>query len=148
MNTSDVLKLKRMKTVSTINQGLLLFKPADIVIILSAGILTAWLYSIFWFESSQQGEANTLLVQFAQGTPVEYALSQDQVITIDGQIGPSLIEIKQGKARFIHSSCRNQFCVFHGWLIIAGDTTACLPNRISISLKGVDHNFDAIAGGQ
>ena len=137
-----------MKTVLTINKGLLLFRPADIIILILACLLTFWLYSVFWFDPNQQGEADTLLIQFADNTPVEYSLNQDKIINVEGQIGPSLIEIKQGKARFIHSSCRNQFCVFHGWLSVAGDATACLPNRISISLKGEINDYDAIAGAQ
>ncbi len=137
-----------MKTVLTINKGLLLFRPADIIILILACCLTIWLYSVFWFDTNQQGEADTLLIQFAENAPVEYSLNQDKIINIEGHIGPSLIEIKQGKARFIHSSCRNQFCVFHGWLSVAGDTTACLPNRISISLKGTINDYDAIAGAQ
>jgi hypothetical protein len=137
-----------MKATLTISKGHLLLKPADIIILLSASLFCLWLYSVFWFDSIQQGEADTLLIQFADHAPTEYDLSKDQIINIEGHIGPTLIEIKQGKARFIHSSCRNQFCVFHGWLSVSGDTTACLPNRISISLKGTVSDYDAIAGGQ
>ncbi|MCW8932762.1 MAG: NusG domain II-containing protein [Gammaproteobacteria bacterium] len=137
-----------MKTALTLIKGLLLFKPADIIILISAGLLTFWLYSVFWFDSTHQGDADRLLVQFADNPPVEYSLNKEQIINIKGNIGPTLIEIKQGKARFIHSSCRNQFCVFHGWLTVPGDTTACLPNRISISLKGTSSEYDAIAGAQ
>ncbi len=132
--------------VLTISKELL--TPADILIIISAVFLSTWLYYFFWFDNNQQGKADTLLVQYAESLPQEYPLNQDQIINIQGHIGPSLIEIKQGKARFIHSSCRNQFCVFHSWLSVSGDTTACLPNRISISLKGTSSQYDAIAGRQ
>ncbi len=132
----------------TITRKLLLFEPADILILISACFLTVWLYSTFWFDLSSVGEAETLLVQFADHSPKAYSLSEDQIINVKGRLGPALIEIKQRKARFIHSSCRNQFCVFHGWLSVAGDTTACLPNRVSISLKGTTNDYDAIAGAQ
>ncbi len=125
-----------------------LFKPIDIIILLSACLFTAWLYSFFWFDNTAQGEADSLLIQFAENAPIEYPLNKDRIITIQGHIGSSIIEIKQAKARFIHSSCRNQFCVFHGWISVAGDITACLPNRISISLSGSANAYDAIAGGQ
>ncbi|MCU7939291.1 MAG: NusG domain II-containing protein [gamma proteobacterium symbiont of Bathyaustriella thionipta] len=128
--------------------GKVIFKPADILILFAASILTLWLYSIFWFSANQQGEAEILRVQFADNPPLEYTLSEDRTIVLAGKIGDSLIEIKQGKARFIHSACRNQFCVFHGWLTVAGDSTACLPNRISISLKSALSDYDAIAGSQ
>jgi len=121
---------------------------SDSIILCTSIIFTVWLYNVFWFSNGQSGTAETLVVQYADKSPVEYSLQEERLITIEGETGDSIIEIKQGKARFIHSSCRNHFCVFHGWLTIAGDTTACLPNRISISLKGSAVDFDAIAGGQ
>jgi len=124
------------------------FKISDIIIFCASIIFTVWLYNIFWFSNGQTGQAETLVVQYADKLPVEYSLQEERLITIEGETGDSIIEVKQGKARFIHSSCRNQFCVFHGWLTIAGDTSACLPNRISISLKGNMADFDAIAGAQ
>lgn len=123
-------------------------KPADIIIIFSACFLTVWLYSVFWFNDSLPGDAVSLQIQIADNPPENYSLDTDRVIKIEGTIGDSLIEIKQGKARFTHSPCRNKFCLFHGWLSTAGDTTACLPNRISISLKGKTSAYDAIAGGK
>ncbi len=136
----------QLEKILTLSKELL--KPADILIMISAGLLSIWLYSFFWFDNNQQGKADTLLVQFAENLPQEYPLNQARLIKIQGHIGPSLIEIKQGKARFIHSACRNKFCVFHGWLSVSGDTSACLPNRISITLKGTRNQYDAIAGGQ
>jgi len=121
---------------------------ADIIILFLACALTAWIYITFWFGNHTSGSAETLVLQVAQQPPEEYSLQDDRIIDINGPIGHSLIEIKQGKARFIHSACRNQFCVFHGWLTTPGDTTACLPNRISITLKGNLSEYDALAGGQ
>ena len=128
--------------------GKIQFTISDIIILCASIIFTIWLYNLFWISNGQNGTAETLVVQYADKPPVEYSLQEERIITIEGAVGDSIIEIKQGKARFIHSACRNQFCVFHGWVTIAGDTTACLPNRISISLKGNLTDFDAIAGGQ
>ncbi|MCP3851296.1 MAG: NusG domain II-containing protein [Gammaproteobacteria bacterium] len=127
---------------------LTLFTLFDIFILISVCFLTLWLYSLFWFNDTQSGKASAVIVQFANQTPVEYQLNKNQIIRIEGQLGETLIEIKQGKARFIHSSCRNQLCVFHGWLSDAGATTACLPNQVSITLTGAIKEFDAIAGAQ
>ena len=124
------------------------FTISDIIILCASISFTVWLYNFFWFGNEQTGEAETLVVQYAGNTPLEYSLQEERLITIEGAIGDSIIEISQGKARFVHSSCRNQFCVFHGWLTIAGDTTACLPNRISLSLKGNLADYDAIACAQ
>lgn len=118
---------------------------ADSIILSLAVLLIVWLYYSLWFKQTS-GRAETLIVQMEQQKPIEYPLNQDRLLELNGRIGKSLLEIKQGKVRFVHSVCRNQFCVFHGWLSTPGDTTACLPNRISISLKGYSTQFDALAG--
>ena len=133
---------------STFTFSHIALNPADIIILFLACVLTIWLYAIFWFTNHTSGAAEIVVVQVAEHGPKEYSLKTNQIIDIKGHIGQSLIEIKQGKARFIHSACRNQFCVFHGWLSTPGDTTACLPNRVSITLKGNLSEYDALAGGQ
>lgn len=133
---------------STLTFAKTTLNPADIIILFLACALTVWVYNSFWFGNHTSGSAETLVLQVAQQPPEEYSLQDDRIIDINGPIGRSLIEIKQGKVRFIHSACRNQFCVFHGWLTTPGDTAACLPNRISITLKGNLSEYDALAGGQ
>ncbi|MCU7836434.1 MAG: NusG domain II-containing protein [gamma proteobacterium symbiont of Taylorina sp.] len=133
-------------------------KPGDGLILLFAVILTLWLYHIFWFDNKPSGEAEFLMIQITDAVPKIYSLSQDKTIKIEGAIGQSLIEIKQRKARFIHSPCYNQFCILHGWISNNGDITACLPNQISIRLQGSQSQsfpapgkgsrFDAVSGGQ
>ncbi|MCK5539140.1 MAG: NusG domain II-containing protein [Bacteroidales bacterium] len=128
--------------------GNILFKTTDFLILLSVSSLIIWLYSVFWSTDTLYGQAETLQVQYYNQVAIDYPLDTDRIIKVEGSLGSSIIEIKQGKARFIHSSCRNQFCVFHGWLNIVGDSTACLPNRVSIRLKGTLNPYDAIAGSQ
>ena len=122
---------------------------ADWVILVLAITLLFWLYNRLWFNLSS-GKADYLVVQIETQAPVQYPLNQNQLLELDGRRGKSIIEISQGKARFMHSACRNQFCVFHGWLSTPGDTSACLPNRISIAVKSNAGNgtepFDALAG--
>ena len=128
-------------------------KPADILILLLAASLTLWLYNIFWFSTASVGEADFLIVQVADNSARRYSLEKDRILKISGTMGESIIEIKQKRARFIHSPCRNQFCVLHGWIEHHGDITACLPNQMSISLYNTQNQdnklqFDALSGNQ
>ena len=127
-----------------VTPGPLKLKPADGLILLFACLVTIWLYWSFWSLNARPGDAQTLVIHIADQPAKEYPLNKDQIIDVRGALGSSLVEIRQGKARFIHSQCRNQFCVFHGWLTIPGDTTACLPNQISIRLQGKLKQFDSI----
>lgn len=116
----------------------------DALILLIALVFLGWLYYTFWFSQPATGEADTLIVQVMDHTPRYYSLQQDVVLKIEGAQGNSLIEINQGKARFIHSTCRNKFCIFHGWLTTPGDVIACLPNQLSLGLQSSRNEYDAL----
>jgi hypothetical protein len=62
-------------------------------------------------------------------------LSDDKLLAVNGNIGESLIEISQGRARFVEAPCRQQICIHNGWLSHSGSLAACLPNRIALRLS-------------
>jgi hypothetical protein len=72
------------------------------------------------------------------------ARAPDRLLEIDGPLGASRIEIRNGRARFISSPCRGKVCIHSGWLEHTGELTACLPNRVSIQLLGQHPRFDAV----
>lgn len=61
-------------------------------------------------------------------------LTDDRLIKVEGNIGESVIEISQGRARFVEAPCRQQICIHNGWSSHSGSLAACLPNRIAIRL--------------
>lgn len=61
-------------------------------------------------------------------------LNGEQTISVQGHIGESVIEISQGRVRFIQAPCRQQVCIHAGWLRHRGGLAACLPNRIAIRM--------------
>ena len=130
----------------------IVLKPIDLLILLSAIFFTLWLYNIFWFNTPTSGHADYLVVDVSDNPTIRYDLDKDRQLKIQGTIGESIIEIKARQARFIHSPCRNQFCVLHGWVSHNGDITACLPNQMSISLQTKhaenEQHFDALSGAQ
>jgi len=123
-------------------------KITDMLILLFTLFFLGWLYYTFWFSQSLAGDSDTLIVQVMDHAPKYYSLQeslqQEQILKVRGAQGNSLIEIHQGKARFIHSTCRNKFCIFHGWLTTPGDVIACLPNQISIGLQSNRNKYDAL----
>jgi len=119
-------------------------KITDVLILFTTLIFLGWIYYTLWFSQPVIGNADTLIVQVMDHAPRSYSLQQDQVLKIEGAQGLSLIEISQHKVRFIHSSCRNKFCIFYGWLTTPGDIMACLPNRVSISLQSDNTEYDAL----
>jgi len=91
---------------------------------------------IFLSKSLTGGSGATYLDIQNNGIDYLYPLATERVITLDGKIGPSTIEIKDGKAAFIESSCANKICIKMGWISKPGQFAACLPNGILITIKG------------
>ena len=114
---------------------------ADAVAIALTLILLPYLYITFW-GSSGQGEM--VQIRVAEGEALSLPLDYNKRIEIEGVLGTSVIEIKDRQVRFIDSPCKEKQCVISGWLSKDGDTTACMPNGVSIQVVGRDNRFDAV----
>lgn len=114
----------------------------DRVILIAAIVLVSWLYIIFW-----QNDASGITVRIKRDQQLlkEVSLDAAQKIHVEGAIGESLIEIRDHQVRFVHSPCKNQVCVLHGWFHHAGEVMACLPNHIIVEVIGAKQKFDAIS---
>ena len=118
-------------------------RPGDILILIAAVIFTVYLFKQHWFPDTTNA-VEFVSIQVSNQAAQRYPAVSHQKIKVIGVKGQSEIEIKQGKARFLHSHCFNQQCVLHGWIEKPGETIACLPNQISVSLIGRDSEFDAL----
>ncbi|MBR6399606.1 MAG: NusG domain II-containing protein [Firmicutes bacterium] len=57
------------------------------------------------------------------------------------------IEVRDGKVGFIESDCPDKVCIHTGFLGTAGQTAVCLPNAVSVIVRGGDDGgVDAVAG--
>lgn len=118
-----------------------LFKPGDWLTLLLGGALVAALALHFW--GGAQGD--TLLVR-AQGKLVEEAsLRTARTLTVAGPLGNTLIEIQPGRARVARDPSPRQLCVRQGWLSRAGEAALCLPNQVSVEIRGAVRAYDSVA---
>jgi hypothetical protein len=109
------------------------------LIVLSLGLIVL---SFFTLWSHQP--AATLRIRVGSNILGEYSLMQTRTLNVSGKLGQASIEIQQGKVRFKHSPCRNQYCVHQGWLAHANQAAICIPNQISIELMGAQPAFDTL----
>ena len=114
---------------------------ADRILILLALCAMPLVYFHLWFSDKP---ANYLLIQSGGNAPVTEALRPNRMLNISGPLGESIVEISNGRARFASSPCTGKVCVHSGWLSNAGGFSACLPNRISLTLTGQHPRFDAV----
>lgn len=114
---------------------------ADYALLVIVMCVLPFLYARLWTGNEH---ADYVQIQEGNDESLTSELSHDRTLSAHGPLGDSVIEINQGRARFVSSPCRGQVCVHSGWLQAAGEIAACLPNRISLTLHGQHPRFDAI----
>jgi hypothetical protein len=72
-----------------------------------------------------------------------FPLDADEILTIPGLLGDTLVEIHGGKAAIISSPCNNQTCIATGHISRQGQWAACLPNNVFLLIEGNIDNEDA-----
>jgi hypothetical protein len=106
----------------------------DYLVTLIAVALTS--ASAFFIYGSG-GEALFVTVSAGEsGAQWVHPLSATESFAVDGPLGETIVEIKDGAARVISSPCENQMCVAAGAARSEGAFVACLPNRVILTVNG------------
>lgn len=113
----------------------------DAMILLLACALVAGLHYRQWQPPQSAAYADVWLGEQRQA---RLPLNENRELRLQGPLGESRIEVRDGRARVAASPGRQQLCVRAGWLSEAGDTAVCLPNRVMLELGGGPTRFDAI----
>jgi len=132
------LPLNRFSVLKPIFSGL---KPADVAIIVASAL--AFVLSAMAIYG---GPAPASLVVSSGTDEWIYPLSEARTIEVQGPIGITVIQIKDGQANIIASPCTNQTCVASAAVAHKGDWSACLPNGIFIRAESdyEDSDVDAV----
>lgn len=81
---------------------------------------------------------------YLEGEPVNsvelYSLQESKVL----EVGSCEILLEADGAAFISSECEDRLCINRGKLKKAGDTMACVPERVTLVLKGAKNEVDAV----
>ncbi len=111
-------------------------KPLDILIFLSAIFVSCMLIS-----NSLNISGSRVIVQ-ANGKRYEYSGDANGLYKVQGSLGFTTFEIKDGHVHITDSPCQNKTCVNQGW----ASPLVCLPNDVIITLeKANEGDFDAVS---
>lgn len=56
------------------------------------------------------------------------------------------LKLSKDAVSFVSSDCPDKLCIKHGVLSKKGDTMACVPNKVVVSIRnGKNNDFDAVA---
>ncbi len=132
--------LKICNMASQFLKNLLSLKKGDWLIVVLSLAAIALLFKTQWSDTP----ATKVEVRVSGHVYATYSLNIRRDIKVKGKIGETVIQIGQGKARFLHAPCRNQYCVHQSWLTRAGQVAICLPNQVVLELLGEDKLYDSL----
>jgi len=114
-------------------------------ILLIAGFLIAALVGL-GVVKYRADETDTVVVQVDGAEVIRLPLAVDRRFSVDGRLGRTDMEIKDGRVRVLNSPCRRKTCVHAGWIYKPYQTIICMPNRVVIRLTGGGDKLDGITG--
>jgi hypothetical protein len=113
--------------------------PLDSLLTLLVGLGVAASFVVF-APKHQQGERvvierdGAVLFTAPLATPTE--------IQVEGPLGPTRVQIADGRVRVLDSCCPNKICILTGSIHAEGELLACVPNHIIIRIEGAGGTGD------
>ncbi len=117
-----------------------LFKRTDLIIILAV-LLAAAMISIPRLFGSDKLTAEIYVDGRLEETIELSEVEREYTVTPDTE--PRVeITVNKGEIYFSHAECKDKLCVKSGRLTSGGETAACLPARVVISVKSNKNKTD------
>jgi hypothetical protein len=117
-----------------------MLRAGDVGILLAGG--TAVMLSAWWAWSGDR--ADTAVIRAAGQVVQTLALNHAQTLAIHGPLGITQVEIQPGRARVARDPSPRQLCVKQGWLTQSGQAALCLPNQVSVEIRGRTAAYDTL----
>jgi len=117
------------------------FRFGDVVII---AIIVAVGFSPMYLHSDRKAKSFSIILDSAKIATIP--ADTDTTIIIDATLGAVKIEISNGSARVVESSCPRKICIRSGAIDRPGQAIACVPNKLIIIAVGKERKgkYDAI----
>ena len=116
------------------NKGLKKYR-LDILLIAIVLILSL---SFLLIALSNKKDGALAVVEVDGSVVGSYPLSRDGLFVLNG--GTNVLIIEDGTARLVESHCPDHTCEKTGRVRYVGQTIVCLPNRLSVTVKGDAQN--------
>lgn len=110
------------------------------VLLAGAAVVVA---SAMWAWNGEGGDI--AVIRTAGAIVRNVPLDRAATVSVRGPLGPTRIEIEPGRARIAADPSPRQLCVKQGWLTTAGQAALCLPNQVSLEIRGRMSPHDTLA---
>lgn len=117
-----------------------MLRPGDVGVLLTGSCLVVVL--TLWAWGGDRGD--TAIIRAAGQIIETVALTHAQIFSVNGPLGTTQIEIQPGRARIARDPSPRQLCVKQGWLTQSGQAALCLPNQVSLEIRGHRPAYDTL----
>ena len=118
----------------------MLLRAGDVGVLFAGAGLVVALTLYAW----SGGRGDRVVIRAAGQVVKTASLSQPQAFSVDGPLGTTQIEIEPGRARVARDPSPRQLCVKQGWLTQSGQAALCLPNQVSLEIRGRTTAYDTL----
>jgi hypothetical protein len=118
----------------------MLLRAGDVGVLLAGAGMVAALTAYAW--GAPRGD--TAIIRAAGRIVKTVDLGRAQTFSVGGPLGITQIEIEPGRARVAADPSPRQLCVKQGWLTLAGQAALCLPNQVSVEIRGRTLAYDTL----
>ncbi len=118
-----------------------MIKKADIILLIVSLVLGIGFTALIYGLNDAGAKAIVKVNGDLYGT---YPLSKDDTITINNDGHTNKIIIKDGSVSMGYSDCPNQECTEHSPINRTNEMITCLPNKVSVSIEGIEGGYDGI----
>ncbi len=108
-------------------------KKRDFILIGAILAIAILLLVIFTFTRE---DGAYVVVRIDGNEVTKYSLSQNGEYSLNG--GTNILRIEDGKAYLTAANCPDHLCVKQGKIYRNGETITCLPNRLTVTVCGVE----------
>jgi hypothetical protein len=122
-------------------KGLLKFSSGDKILIVLCILFNAVL---FYYFGSGMGQGSWVVIEVDQKRVARYSLSKDRIADVEGPLGMTRIEIRDGKARILRSPYKLKVCIESGYIQYTDRISVCLPNRVERVEGNTERGLDAV----
>jgi hypothetical protein len=123
-------------------KGFLKFSSGDKIMIVLCVLFNA---GLFYYFSSGMGQGGWVVIEVDRERVGRYSLYKDRITQVEGTLGKTKIEIRDGKARILKSPCKLKVCIKSGYIQYADRISVCLPNKVVVRVEGnAERGLDAV----
>ena len=102
---------------------------------------------LFYYFGTGFNQGDWVVIEVDAKRVARFPLTTDHVAHLQGPLGTTAVEIKNGRARIVRSPCKLKVCIKSGYIQYADRLSACLPNKVVVRIEGeTQRGLDAVVG--